>query len=85
MKYEEFIFSIGKDKPLADLNKYLTILWYDSKGKWDVAHNLAQAIYNRDGSMLHAYLHRKEGDLANAAYWYSRADKEMPNHPIKDE
>jgi len=85
MSFEEFIISIGKDKPPAELNKYLTILWYDANGKWDIAHNLAQAIYNRDGSLLHAYLHRKEGDLANAAYWYSNADKEMPNNSIKDE
>ena len=68
-----------------EYNKYLNILWYDSKGKWNIAHNLAQAIYNRDGSLLHAYLHRKEGDLVNAAYWYSNADKEMPNNSIKDE
>jgi len=85
MSFEEFIISIGKDNPPADLNKYLAILWYDASGKWDIAHNLAQAIYNRDGSHLHAFLHRKEGDLANAAYWYSGADKEMPNTPINDE
>jgi hypothetical protein len=85
MKYEEFIFSITKENLPPDLNKYLSVLWYDAKGKWDIAHNLAQAIYNRDGSLLHAYLHRKEGDLANAAYWYSNADKEMPNKSIKDE
>ena len=85
MNYEEFIMSIGGQKPPAQLNKYSTILWYDSKGKWDVAHNLAQAIYNRDGSLLHAYLHRKEGDLANAVYWYSNADKEMPNISLNEE
>ena len=85
MNYEEFIMSIGGQKSPAQLNKYSTILWYDSKGKWDVAHNLAKAIYNRDGSLLHAYLHRKEGDLANAVYWYSNADKEMPNISLNEE
>ena len=85
MSFEEFTISIGRDNPPAKLNKYLNVLWYDANGKWNIAHNLAQAIYNRDGSHLHAYLHRKEGDLANAAYWYSSADKEMPNSPIKDE
>lgn len=79
MNFEEFILTIGKSKPPDESNKYLTILWYDAKGKWDIAHNLAQAIYNRDGSRLHAYLHRKEGDLANASYWYSNADIEMPD------
>jgi hypothetical protein len=85
MKYEEFILLLTQEKPPLTINKYLLILWYDSKGKWDIAHNLAQAIYNRDGSLLHAYLHRKEGDIANAAYWYSNADKEMPNLSIQKE
>ena len=85
MNYEEFIMSAGENKPSSQLNKYLTVLWYDSKGKWDIAHNLAQAIYNRDGSLLHAYLHRKEGDLANAAYWYSNADTEMPTYSLNEE
>ena len=85
MNYEEFILSVGEEKPPTKLNKYLTILWYDSKGKWDIAHNYAQAIYNRDGSLLHAYLHRKEGDLANAAYWYSNADVEMPVNSLSEE
>lgn len=85
MNYEEFIMTFGENKPPLNLNKYLTVLWYDGKGKWDIAHNLAQSIYNRDGSLLHAYLHRKEGDLANAAYWYSSADIEIPNKSIKDE
>ena len=85
MNYEEFILSVAKDIPPEKLNKYLTILWYDGKGKWDIAHNMAQAIYNRNGSLLHAYLHRKEGDLANASYWYSRADVEMPTNTLSEE
>lgn len=85
MNYEEFIAAVGENQPPVNLNKYLTILWYDSKGKWDIAHNLAQAIYNRNGSLLHAYLHRKEGDLANAAYWYSNADTEMPVNSLNEE
>jgi hypothetical protein len=85
MNYGEFILTVGENKPPAQLNKYLKILWYDSEGKWDVAHNLAQAIYNRHGSLLHAYLHRKEGDFANAAYWYSNADTEMPTNPLNEE
>jgi len=85
MNYEEFIMSTGESKPPVHLNKFLTILWYDGKGKWDIAHKLAKSIYNKNGSLLHAYLHRKEGDLANAAYWYSNAGKEMPNKTLNDE
>ena len=85
MKYEEFKLLITESKPQTQLNKYLTILWYNAKGKWDIAHNLANSLYNKNGSLLHAYLHRKEGDLANASYWYLNADKEMPNISLKEE
>jgi len=30
------------------------------------------------GAAVHAYLHRKEGDLSNAGYWYARAGRAMP-------
>ena len=85
MNFEEFIFTISETKPPPEVSKYLNILWYDAKGKWDIAHNLAQAIYTRDGSRLHAYLHRKEGDLANASYWYSNADTELPITSLNEE
>ena len=48
------------------------------KGNWEKSHDLAQEVENEDGSWIHAYLHRVEGDLGNAAYWYRRAQK-----PIK--
>ena len=85
MKYEEFILLTGDSKPQTQLNKYLTILWYDAKGKWNIAHKLVNSIYNHNGSLLHAYLHRNEGDLANAAYWYSIAGEKMPNSSLKEE
>jgi hypothetical protein len=85
MNYEEFIMSISEKKPPVQITKYLTVLWYDAKGKWDIAHKLAQSIFNNEGSLLHAYLHRKEGDLANASYWYSNAGKEMPNISLTEE
>lgn len=85
MNYEEFILLITDGKPQTQLNKYLTILWYDAKGKWDIAHKLVNSIYNHNGSLLHAYLHRKEGDLVNAAYWYSIAGEKMPNSSLKEE
>jgi hypothetical protein len=48
-------------------------LWHDARGDWDAAHRLAQDVDDEDGAWVHAYLHRKEGDLGNAAYWYDRA------------
>ena len=60
-------------------------MWYDAKGNWDRAHDLAQEIHNNEGSWIHAYLHRKEGDEGNAAYWYHRADKPVCNSSLQDE
>ena len=51
----------------------LQALWADRQGDWGRAHDLAQEANNRDGDWVHAYLHRKEGDMGNAGYWYSRA------------
>ena len=49
------------------------VLWLDERGDWAGAHDLAQSLPDPDGARLHAYLHRVEGDLPNARYWYRRA------------
>jgi hypothetical protein len=51
----------------------LRALWEDARGNWDRAHEIAQEIDDKTGAWIHAYLHRKEGDEGNAAYWYGRA------------
>ena len=51
----------------------LQALWFDGNGDWEKAHTAAQDVDGPDGAWVHAYLHRKEGDAANAAYWYRRA------------
>ena len=56
----------------------LRALWHDARGDWDTAHDCAQEDKSRDGSWVHAYLHRKEGDEGNAGYWYARAGRQMP-------
>jgi hypothetical protein len=53
----------------------LQALWWDAKGDWDKAHACAQADEGASGAAVHAYLHRKEPDLANAGYWYRRAGR----------
>ena len=50
-----------------------SLLWQDAAGHWDTAHELAQSDEGPDGAWVHAYLHRKEGDIGNAGYWYRRA------------
>ncbi|WP_026734541.1 hypothetical protein [Fischerella sp. PCC 9605] len=53
----------------------LQALWYDYKGNWDKAHEIVQNAGDADSAWVHAYLHRKEGDLSNARYWYRRSNK----------
>jgi len=67
--------SLGLDAPPAGLATALEALWWDGKGDWDTAHARAMAIDDADGALVHAYLHRKEGDLPNAEYWYRRAGR----------
>lgn len=57
----------------AALPALIHALWYDAQGDWHASHEAAQAVESREGAWVHAYLHRKEGDQANAAYWYRRA------------
>lgn len=63
----------------------LKALWHDARGEWDKAHNLAQDVNTPDGSWIHAYLHRKEGDRSNAQYWYHRANRKMPGYSLEQE
>lgn len=73
--------------PPAGLSMAGRALWYARAGQWDAAHDLCQEIHGTPGSWIHAYLHREEGDLSNAAYWYSRADKPVPSRvtPLEEE
>jgi hypothetical protein len=79
MSFEELERSVATDSaPPAGLSAALAALWHDAKGDWDKAHAFAQDDHSRDGSWVHAYLHRKEGDVGNAGYWYSRAGQPVP-------
>ena len=60
-------------------------LWLDAKGDWDAAHDAAQADEGEAGDLVHAYLHRKEGDAGNAAYWYRRARKPVCKASLDEE
>jgi hypothetical protein len=69
-------------RPLSPL---LRALWHDAHGDWDSAHRLAQDVDDDNGAWVHAYLHRKEGDLDNAAYWYGRAKQPVPTDALEAE
>jgi hypothetical protein len=73
MTLEQFRLSLKAAAPPPDLPPVLQALWHDGHGDWNAAHEVAQEVPDPDGAWVHAYLHRKEGDASNAAYWYRRA------------
>jgi hypothetical protein len=75
MTLEEFKGTVTRPVPPGGLSPPLLALWHDGAGNWDEAHRIAQDIEDGTGAWIHAYLHRKEGDLANAGYWYRRAGR----------
>tara|TARA_B110000196_G_scaffold123070_1_gene106741 strand:- start:1145 stop:1429 length:285 start_codon:yes stop_codon:yes gene_type:complete len=75
MQFDEFINSTKENASPQSLSEPLQAMWYARKGDWETAHNIAQSISSELGSWIHAYLHRVEGDLSNADYWYKRAGK----------
>ena len=85
MTLAQFKISLKGTLPPDKINALLLSLWYDAKGNWNRAHETAQDITGRDGSWIHAYLHRKEGDLSNASYWYSIAGKPIPSSSLEEE
>jgi hypothetical protein len=75
MIVDELRASLRDEEPPPGLSPLLRALWLDGRGDWNGAHETAQEVEGADGAWVHAYLHRKEGDLGNAAYWYRRAAK----------
>lgn len=87
MSFAEFSESLAADAVPPALAAPLRGLWYAGRGDWDAAHRCVQADRSRDGCWVHAYLHREEGDLGNAGYWYAKAGRPMPatGTPLKTE
>jgi hypothetical protein len=84
MTLDEFKQSLSAGSP-PQQGVLLEAMWYAGKNDWDRAHEIVQDINSRDAAWIHAYLHRKEGDLGNASYWYHRAGKNMPNVSLEKE
>jgi hypothetical protein len=80
----EFKKTLNNPAPPA-VSALLQALWYDAKGDWEKAHAVAQDVNTKDGSWIHAYLHRKEGDQFNAQYWYDRVNRSMPTASLEEE
>ena len=85
MNLAEFQRSVNQPTPPAELSLALQALWFEAKGDWNKAHELAQKDGGSSGDWVHAYLHRKEGDAANARYWYGRAGKPVNPGSLEEE
>jgi hypothetical protein len=85
VKMAELKASLAGAAPATQLDAPLTALWWAAKGDWDQAHKIAQDEATREAAWVHAYLHRVEGDLGNAGYWYRRAAKPVATGPLETE
>lgn len=81
-----FEASLKGETPPDGLSRPLRALWHAGKGDWDRAHGIVQEDEaSADCAWVHAYLHRVEGDRANAAYWYRRAARTAPGGDLQAE
>ena len=81
----EFRASLSGAVPAPDLDAPLAALWWAAKGGWNEAHRIVQDETTAAAAWVHAYLHRVEGDLGNAGYWYRRAAKAAATGPVETE
>jgi hypothetical protein len=81
----QFEDSLKLATPPAGVSRAVEALWHERRGDWDRAHQIAQEITGADGAWVHAYLHRREGDSSNAAYWYEQARRPVVQGDLDDE
>lgn len=81
----EFEKSLAQNIPSEKLSIQLQSLWWDAKGDWQKAHDLIDHLKDPISAHIHAYLHRVEGDLWNARYWYNRAKQPEYKGTLKEE
>ena len=85
MNFDEFKASTSEDNMPDGLSSGLKALWLEAKGQWDASHDVVNDMPGELGSWIHAYLHRVEGDLSNAGYWYRRANRPASSQPLDQE
>ena len=84
-RIKAFATSLDREEPPPFATPMLRAVWHGLRGDWDTAHELAQAQDDEDGAWVHAWLHRIEGDLGNAEYWYRRARRQTRRDDTRDE
>ena len=86
MTLDEFLTLVDGASDLPDgLSDELAALWFGRRDQWDRSHRIAQEIDTPLASWIHAWLHRVEGDLSNADYWYRRAGRPSCRDDLRDE
>ena len=85
MTLDEFRSMLTQTEVPAELSPGLRAMWEDGRGNWNAAHAIAQEIEGKAGAWIHAYLHRKEGALGNAGYWYRRAGQPIAHDSLDEE
>jgi hypothetical protein len=83
--FADFKASIAATQPPQPLVPPLAALWWAAKGDWDKAHKIVMDDAGREAAWVHAYLHRVEGDLPNAQYWYRTAGKPVASATLEAE
>ena len=85
MNTAAYIASLDGAAPAPNLSAPLAGLWWAAKGDWDQAHRIVQDESSREAAWVHAYLHRVEGDLGNAGYWYRQAGQPVATDSLEAE
>jgi hypothetical protein len=81
----DFRASLSGTSPAPSLEPPLAALWWAAKGQWDEAHKIVQDEDTATDAWVHAYLHRVEGDLGNAGYWYRQAGQPVAKDSLEAE
>jgi hypothetical protein len=81
----DFKASLSNAAPASNLEPPLAALWWAAKGNWDAAHKIVQDEDDANSAWVHAYLHRLEGDLGNAGYWYRQAGQPVAKGELESE
>ena len=85
MTVDELRATLEYTAPPDGLPPLVAAMWHLARGDWTRAHEIAQDDPSVDAAWVHAHLHRVEGDMANAGYWYRRAAHPVPADGLDSE